>query len=84
MTPEESRQLNELFQLLVQGLPQADGLAGVGWIKVGIDQLLAKPQATVDVNALAAALVPHLPAGTDPNVIATAVLQHLSKATATG
>jgi len=43
-----------------------------------LDQLLARPAApAVDVNALAAALVPHLSGGVDPNAVAQAVVAHL-------
>jgi lysozyme len=39
---------------------------------------------TIDVNALAAAIAPHLAAGATADVIAAAVLHHLSTATANG
>lgn len=41
------------------------------------DLPLAVPAATVDVNALAAALAPHLPPATDPAVVATDVVAAL-------
>lgn len=44
-----------------------------------VNQLLARPAPapTVDINALAAALAPHLTGGVDPNAVAQAVVAHL-------
>ena len=64
----------------------ADGRAEAAWryglmANQKLDQLLAKvgqpAPATVDVNALAAALAPHLTGGVDPNAVAQAVVAHL-------
>jgi len=60
-----------------------DGRAEAAWryglmANQKLDQLLARPAApAVDVDALAAALVPHLSGGVDPNAVAQAVVAHL-------
>lgn len=41
-------------------------------------QIAGLPTGGIDVNALAAALIPHLPPGTDPQVVATAVADKLA------
>lgn len=49
-----------------------------------LDQLLARQAPTIDVNALAEALAPHLAAGATADQLAAAVLHHLSADTAAG
>lgn len=82
MTSDQAKMLLQLWELLIGGAPQPEGQGGVGWIKVGIDQLLVQTAAlqppAVDVNALAAALAPHLPPATDPQQVATDVVAKLS------
>ena len=53
-----------------------------------LDQLLARPASAsppaVDVNALAAALAPHITAGASPDAVANAVVAHLAATLAKG
>lgn len=57
-----------------------------GVIEQKLDQVLARigQPPVIDVNALAAAIAPHLTAGATADVIAAAVLHHLSADTANG
>lgn len=71
--------VSEMHQALA-GLPNG---APDGWITQQIQAMQTKLDALsgggVDVNALAAALIPHLPPGTDPQVVATAVADKLAQ-----
>lgn len=57
-----------------------------GVIEQKLDQVLSRisQPPTIDVNALAAAITPHLTSGATADVIAAAVLHHLSADTAAG
>ncbi len=66
------------YEQIVRGLNRKPAIIGHSFGGL-IAQILAgvKAPAPVDVNALAAALIPHLPAGTDPQVVATDVIAAL-------
>lgn len=92
LTPDEAQTLNDinvrtalLYNALFYGnegppgnhpLVQAQATAdGIAQIAAAVAKL---PVATVDVNALAAALAPKLPPGVDPKAVAVAVRQELA------
>lgn len=79
-TPDGKGHLTRVAEVLTAN----DGsiLTALGVEKSEVDAMLAavKTPAPVDVDALAAALIPHLPTGADPQVVAKAVAAELGKA----
>lgn len=71
--------LNDVHDLVFYGATERSGEADYEKRLVRIEAAIATlVTPTVDVNALAAALIPHLPAGTDPAVVARDVVDQLA------